>query len=141
MITVDKNQVLKATDISSYYQHGLSINPGATTQEVKDFLTLMDWLVEMVILFDRAQFRLKMNSRTKAMFALAIKRSGWYMENLDPEKPLLETYQGIPIEVDESVADNYTCGSSCNCTEIYLVCPTALHASQFNAKLVGIRAV
>jgi hypothetical protein len=141
VIEVHEHSIISPVDINVTYLHGLNIGVAATDREVKDFLFLIDWLIDLVNPSDVTKFQLKMNYRAKTGFGLAVRRSGWFRETMDPEEPILEKYRGIPVVIDNSIANNYVCGMSCNCTEIYLICPTALHISQFNAKLVGIRAV
>jgi hypothetical protein len=91
---VTTNQILNATDLNSGYNNGLTVSTSATTQG--DFLTLLDWLIEMVE-GEAGKKALLMNNAAKRQLRRAVRDKGLYAQNQDAYQRTIESYYGVPI--------------------------------------------
>lgn len=91
---VTTNQILNATDLNSGYNNGLAVATSTTTQG--DFLTLLDWLIEMVE-GDSAKKALLMNNAAKRQLRRAARDKALYNQNKDQYERYIDSYYGVPI--------------------------------------------
>lgn len=91
---VTTNQTLNATDINSGYNNGLTVSTSTTTQG--DFLTLLDWLIEMVE-GDASKKALLMNNNAKRQLRKAARDKALYNQQKDQYERTIDSYYGVPI--------------------------------------------
>jgi hypothetical protein len=91
---VTTNQILNATDLNSGYNNGLLVATSTTTQG--DYLTLLDWLIEMVE-GDTSKKALVMNNNAKRQLRRAVRDKALYSQNKDQYERYIDSYYGVPI--------------------------------------------